>query len=76
MKKRALVGFTWVDAFSWLATEARAQGCALMVSSSQKRAWLREDQYFVVKDEAEIETLGVKIDEIITRRSLGLEGAA
>lgn len=54
MKTRALVGFTWVDAFSWLATEARAQGCAIMVSNTQKRAWLREDQYFVLKDESEI----------------------
>lgn len=74
MKTRALVGFTWVDAFCWLATEARAQGCSIMVSNTQRRAWLREDQYFVVKDEAEIEKLGVKIDEIITRQSM--EGAA
>jgi hypothetical protein len=74
MKMRALVGFTWPDAFSWLATEARAKGCAIMVSSSQKRAWLRDDQYFIVKDESEIEKLGVRVDEIITRE--GWEFAA
>lgn len=74
MKTRALVGFTQVDAFCWLATEARAQGCALMMSNSQTRAWLRSEQYFIVKDESEIGKLGVKIDEIITRQSM--EGAA
>lgn len=74
MKTRALVGFTWEDAFCWLATEARALGCAMMVRSTQKRAWLGEDQYFVLKDEGEIAGLGVKIDEIITRQSM--EGAA
>jgi hypothetical protein len=70
MKTRALVGFTAVDAFCWLATEARAQGCALTMSHTQTRAWLREDQYFIVKDESEIANLGVKVDEIITRKSL------
>lgn len=74
MKTRALVGFTRDDFFCWLATEARAVGAAVMMNPSQRRAWLRDDQYFRVNTEAEIETLGVKVDEIITRQSM--EGAA
>ena len=74
MKTLALVGFTFVDAFCWLATEARAEGCAIMVSHTHKRAWLRDEQYFIVKDESEIGKLGIKVDQIITRQSM--EGAA
>jgi hypothetical protein len=70
VKTRALVGFTRIDAFCWLATEARAQGSSLSMSSNQTRAWLRDEQYFIVKDESEIGKLGIGIDEIITRKSM------
>jgi flavin-dependent dehydrogenase len=68
MKKTALVGFTWVDFFSWLATEAREAGSSVLVGANQTRAWLGDDMVLSVATEDEARALGV--DRIITRQSL------
>lgn len=74
MKKTALVGFTRIDAFCWLATEARDRGCSVQVSATQKTAWLRGEIVLMVRDEAELNALPGGVDQIITRQSL--EGIA
>lgn len=68
MKTTALVGFTWPDAFGWIATECRARGCSVMIGSNQKYAWMRDETIVIVKTEAEALEMGV--DQVITRASM------
>jgi hypothetical protein len=70
VKTCALVGFTRADAFCWLATEARAEGKAVLMSACQKNAWVGVDHYLLVRDEAELEVRIVPVDQIITRQSM------
>lgn len=68
MKRIALEGFTREDAFCWLASEARADGCAVMIHAGGKTATMRSAVVSIIGPKEKADPS--KFDQIITRRSL------